>query len=62
MGNSSAGCYGAESGPVTVTVHGGGDEIVMPLITLTSVPASGAALEAHVRACLAELDLLARDD
>jgi hypothetical protein len=36
--------------------------MVMPLITLQSVPASGATLEAHVRACLAELNLLARDD
>ena len=36
--------------------------MVLPLITLGSVPASGAAFEAHTRACLAELDLLAHDD
>lgn len=62
MSISPAGCYGAASGPVTVTVHGSGDDFVVPLVTLGSVPASGAALEAHVRACLAELDLLAADD
>lgn len=36
--------------------------MVLPLVTLGSVPASGAALEAHVRACLVELNLLANDD
>lgn len=52
--------YGAISGPVTVTAHGYGDQmLLLPLVTLASVPASGATLEAHARACLAELDLLA---
>lgn len=50
---------GAISGPVTVTVHGYGDEMLLPLVTLASVPPSGTALEAHARACLAALDLLA---
>lgn len=36
--------------------------MVLPLITLGSVPVSGAAFEAHVRACLAELNLLADND
>jgi hypothetical protein len=62
MNTSSAPCYGAVSGPVTITVHGGGGDTVLPLIALGSVPFSGAALEAHARACLAELDLLADDD
>jgi hypothetical protein len=62
MNTSSAVCYGAVSGPVTITAHGGGDDPVLPLITLGSVPVSGADLEAHVRACLAELNLLAEDD
>lgn len=53
--------YGAASGPVTVTAHGTGNDMVLPLITLGSVPASGAALEAHARACLVELNLLADD-
>ncbi|OHU46069.1 hypothetical protein BKG82_28080 [Mycobacteroides chelonae] len=62
MNTSSDGCYGARSGPVTITVHGGGDDMVLPLITLGSVPVSGAAFEAHTRACLAELNLLADND
>jgi hypothetical protein len=62
MNTSSAICYGAVSGSVTITAHGCGDDTVLPLITLGSVPVSGAALEAHARACLAELDLLAADD
>jgi len=62
MYTSSPGCFGATSGPVTVTVHGGGDDMVLPLVTLGSVPASGAALEAHFRACLVELNLLANND
>ncbi len=36
--------------------------MVLPLVTLGSVPASGAALEAHFRACLVELNLLANND
>jgi hypothetical protein len=62
MNTSPPVCYGAVSGPVTITAHGGGDDTVLPLITLGYIPASGAALAAHARACLAELDLLADDD
>lgn len=58
---SSAARYGATSGPVAVTVHGSGD-ILIPLVTLEDVPASGADLKARLRACLAELGLLAADD
>lgn len=61
MSTSSVGCYGAASGPVTVTAHGSGNDMVLPLVTLSSVPASGAALEAHTRACLTELGLLVND-
>ncbi|WP_131823217.1 hypothetical protein [Mycobacteroides chelonae] len=53
--------FGAASGPVTVTAHGSGNDVILPLITLNSVPTSAAALESHARACLAELDLLADD-
>jgi len=57
----STGCCGAVSGAVTVTAHGYGDDVVLPLVTLAAVPTSGAALEAHARACLAALDLLASE-
>ncbi|BCI84571.1 hypothetical protein MTY66_61960 (plasmid) [Mycolicibacterium sp. TY66] len=61
MSTSSVGCYGAASGPVTITAHGSGSDLVLPLITLSAVPSSGEALEAHARACLSELNLLADD-
>ncbi|MEE3755315.1 hypothetical protein [Mycobacterium intracellulare] len=50
------------SGPVTVTAHANGNDMVLPLITLSSTPTSGSALESHARACLTELDLLATHD
>lgn len=59
--STPAGCYGATSGPVTVTMHGSGD-IVLPLVTIGDVPVSGADLEARIRACLDVLDMRAADD